>query len=832
MTEFEIEHYRDVKWAWPLQIALSPRMAHFKEQLLFHHWPQEFTEMVVLSEEEKDLWRHFNIVFLHWDDRENDFLELSIDSADVVIIVESFLGGPSISDYLNKPRRLFPFYEQCGVFFIGLEQNISDWFNSFIVELSHDENVVDALKKTISDGYLFYDPELFVQTKLTYLAQQLIELLQPDRFSQYMFTISQRDGEKRLTVKEIRERLEMLGSDFDFGSESHYASEFVIYSRELFKILGPQLKYQRRGSIGSVDDANAEYADFEPYASNYNVNGNGDIAEKINESLSLDAPRYLQAKVLTDKNELVPEKLQRDADYILQVRIGFEGDDFKNAAGEFDAAAVFEDSDKAKEEIILQFLSNTSTEQQYATIELPRFGNSTATDFSFRTNKKNDPFEAEILAYHNNRLLQHMHFSAATVDGNPLENGVAQQLTVIFCTRKNLGGLNQRTEFTASLVLDLNRNQEATLNGMAGKKALNLPLKADCRDILLLMKGRLQKALGNPAKHPADLMAEGNQELLRFLARKGYLLHSKYFRFAELPEGNIQLVTADPEYLPVEFVYTLPAPDKENSVICPNAVAALKEGKCCGSKRATIPHAEHICPFGFWGLSRVIERHNYGKAGDATPNYCLRSEPTDGRASLQVLQKAVFAASKRVDQVEPNTIAQLEKLITFHAGQNLTVPSWKEWRQTVEVARPDSMILVVHIEKDEDEENQLEIGDRDFVLQGDIGTDVLLKDNLKPAPFVIVFGCESTNLESPGFDISSQFMVEGAAIVVSNFTKLKGNHAKDLINDLLSFIQENNKRESLFGETALKLRQHLLAEGKIVGLTLIAQGDADWKIKN
>ncbi len=74
-------------------------------------------------------------------------------------------------------------------------------------------------------------------------------------------------------------------------------------------------------------------------------------------------------------------------------------------------------------------------------------------------------------------------------------------------------------------------------------------------------------------------------------------------------------------------------------------------------------------------------------------------------------------------------------------------------------------------------------------------------------------------------------MNSGAAIVLSNFTKIRGRQAKDIILKLVEFLKDNGQKEASLGEVLLRLRQYLLSEGLIAGLSLIAQGDADWKIK-
>ena len=71
----------------------------------------------------------------------------------------------------------------------------------------------------------------------------------------------------------------------------------------------------------------------------------------------------------------------------------------------------------------------------------------------------------------------------------------------------------------------------------------------------------------------------------------------------------------------------------------------------------------------------------------------------------------------------------------------------------------------------------------------------------------------------------------GAAIVISNFTKIRGRHAGPIVMKLLEFLKAHEEKEFTLGEIVLKLRQYLLAKGIMVGFSLTTLGDADWKIK-
>jgi len=160
------------------------------------------------------------------------------------------------------------------------------------------------------------------------------------------------------------------------------------------------------------------------------------------------------------------------------------------------------------------------------------------------------------------------------------------------------------------------------------------------------------------------------------------------------------------------------------------------------------------------------------------------------------------------------------------------VDNWVDWKAKV-ASNPDSLILIVHTEENRRvRQSQMEIGNEDFLLSNYI--DEMMVKGSKSAsksPFAIVIGCNTQDVNNYGFDITSRFMNSGAAIVISNFTKIRGRHAGPIVMKLLDLLKKNQGEVISLGQVMLRLRQLLLAEGIMVSLALITQGDADWKLK-
>ncbi len=95
--------------------------------------------------------------------------------------------------------------------------------------------------------------------------------------------------------------------------------------------------------------------------------------------------------------------------------------------------------------------------------------------------------------------------------------------------------------------------------------------------------------------------------------------------------------------VPFEFIYDHQVPD-DDARVCPNWREAFRQGRCLescggGSEKA-------VCPLGFWGLRKVIERHQVSPelAADGKELF-LQSEP--GRESADLPLGGTAARARR-----------------------------------------------------------------------------------------------------------------------------------------------------------------------------------------
>ncbi len=329
-----------------------------------------------------------------------------------------------------------------------------------------------------------------------------------------------------------------------------------------------------------------------------------------------------------------------------------------------------------------------------------------------------------------------------------------------------------------------------------------------------------------------NLENEANVKLLINLANQGYLLHTNYLNEIAL-DGPLQLISNFKEYLPLDFTYTY-KPPTDNAILCKDAKVSLERGQCCGClDQNTDRQYETICPFGFWGLRHVVERHQLPKNTDNDSAFVLQFEPDTNRNTLRILNKTLYASTNRVNAEVPESYDLFKNQLIANASQApVEVKSWEDWRKGIAVAQADTLILIVHVEEDPDKLiNKLEIADEDYLEQPQFDERYLQSGSKGPLPLVILIGCETTRSDAYMFDTVSLIQRKGAAIVLSNFTKIKGETATAIVSLLVSILREKAGKGIRFGEVILRLKQQLLARGMMFGLTLLAHGDADWKIK-
>jgi hypothetical protein len=387
-----------------------------------------------------------------------------------------------------------------------------------------------------------------------------------------------------------------------------------------------------------------------------------------------------------------------------------------------------------------------------------------------------------------------------------------------------------------ALVADTRRDGTAQVTEIAGARVALRSLE-NVEEPIKRIRRRLSAIADSPDEFASDLYAEATVKLLRFLARQGKLLYTAIVesQVEDHPlrsAARIQLVSARESFLPLEFLYERPSPTAAAS-LCPRAGEALLAGACsdCDQLDAEAAGAV-ICPLGFWCMSRVIERHAVRPVAETDlsgAEYALQSDPATGRDALDVLQAAVYAASNRVGE------EQIEGLLGTLAevtGQRAEyVQDWEAWRGAVRSRKPSLLVLLPHTLEDTDYIPTLEIGAEQRLPGEQITPDYVHAALDYQPPIVLLLGCETAVPDVPFQSFVVQFRVHGAAIVLSTLTPVLGRHAAPVAVMLLNELRRVAGGQGTFGDALLGLRRRALAAGIPMVLTLVAYGDADWRLQ-
>jgi hypothetical protein len=558
------------------------------------------------------------------------------------------------------------------------------------------------------------------------------------------------------------------------------------------------------------------------------------------------APRWLQAQVFemregagageTQESQL-RKGLRAGAEHRLRLWIGPDAGEGIRAQDVFPEERLPPDQEKYELQILF-WEEKHAPEPQIGTIFLPRSrGRSTPCDFHFQARADVPDFAGRLVVMHASRILQTMLLVGrvlAEPELAPPEARIAlQRDTPVRATPATLAALHR---FEAAVIADTSRDGGMQMASVAGERVELRSLEGVAQTIRLI-RGRIEQIADSPEDFGA-LDSEATVTLLRFLARQGSMLYQGIVETylpghpLRMPGQRIQLVSARDSYLPLEFMYDRPSPAR-NAVLCPHAAQALEAGRCdgCDGEEEAVVR-QRICPLGFWCTSRVIERHwvePVEKAELQGADYALEeADPTADRAALHVLSAAVYAASARVNAQQAEDLHQSLSVLT--GGAVRQVQDWSAWCLAVKESAPSILVLLPHTLLDDDSIPTLEIGDRQQLANDEITKDYV-RGEAAPPPVVLLLGCQTAVPDLPYQAFATRFRTRGAAIVLSTLAPVLGRHAVPVAKLLVQELQRAAEAGGTFGEAVLAVRRHALAAGLPMVLSLVAAGDADWRLQ-
>jgi hypothetical protein len=826
-----------IGWNWPLQVGFLPDEAS-----------RELRESVeALCREGGWIARLVELVTLGAEGSSCDLLLLPFDLREALASVLRYAPSARADCLLvlgrvkDSPLRALPLVHAMqshmrtggvGLSYVPSDDRL-DWFKELIRELSHDNTIDVALSRACRrvearPPVLMASRRLAKFSRISATLEKMSERFIREENSDLPIIItepiSRRLGlpEGETTLEKVGERLRDKEAIFPFDAESGMATaaaEINELSLEAFESMPPPKPPERRIQTQVYDLSGSDTAGAE------GKGGEGN-RKQLRRALRANAP-----------HEVV-------------VQIGKEQEGWISFSQALDESS-FEQT--ATELTVVFTEPRLVPDPQVAKILLPPGdGDSTQCKFYFHTGNEVKDIQARIIILHRNRVLQ-TALLRANIVSDPDEAPSDMQIQFAIpeaVVRPGMAGLEARQRFDG--VILLNHDQERTPGvTKISDQAASFHSPQELGKIVEFFDKKLTEIADNKDDFEEGLKAVGTNNLLRDFAQWGVLLYRNIVKDKigvedPIAKGSrIQILSAEPEArLPLEFIYDRKSP-KDEAVLCEHAAEALAdnaltagalvEDKCPAQCPVGLAKAGVICPLGFWGLKKVLERHAHDpafKPETLEGEFRLQAEPIESRKHLNVLGAALLAASHRVDKKRAGGVDSVRAALKKAINQDpAMVNSWDDWVTAVQEKKPSLLVLLTHTAKTDNLRQKLEISEEQWLTLSDVDEDYIRNPHENPAPLVVLMGCETGAPEIPLLSLVSAFRGSGAAIVVSTGATILGRHATPVTEEFVATLAELAKTsKASFGEVMLKVRRRAMAKGLPMVLCLMSYGDADWQI--
>ena len=489
-------------------------------------------------------------------------------------------------------------------------------------------------------------------------------------------------------------------------------------------------------------------------------------------------------------------------------------------------------------------------------ITLPRTGESTEALFDF-VPRRAGAFLARIAVLHRNRVLQTAQLRAQVVSARNAAGRRRIALETEAEVRHDWSSLDGRRRFDLALVAGApDADGTPRVTSVSGGKAWATDLTG-VQQVAAEISTLLSAVAHNTLGHGQGLDAEDNPQLLLDLAFSGRELYAQLVldQLAQNREGvldvrseqvgHIQLVqTRSDAVIPLEFVYDYELGTGAEASVCPQHREALVQGHCSPDCEGQRHPGRHVCPMGFWGLRKVIERHvqDAPQAADAGHPLVVLSEPTQARQKLHVQAGAVVGHSGRVAGGSLDVL--LQELRAHLQGSVERVKDWGEWATAVQAHAPQLLVAFPH-NTGSGSTRGLELGNSTIRTRGIRFYPVGAVEGAaaqgpwhvrRPGgdpPLVLLLGCDTAGSTEPFSSHVSAFRQAGAAVVVSTIATVLGAHAVQvgtrIVADLLEQVAASQGQPHL-GELLRQAKCRALLASQPMALCVVAFGDADWRL--
>lgn len=699
--------------------------------------------------------------------------------------------------------------ESCAKGFVLIDPGIPDEIaghalNRFVRNLSHNSSLDLAVSGAFAGSYQT-DPVIFLSRELAdfqisrfikpmsigfgMLQEKTRIAVRPDMMMDMNIPVS--IGDDTSAPKKVAEKLAAHRGSIDYGNEYRGARGIKAMSKAL-------------------DDAQREAAK--------------------------EQPRFLQEQTCIKKEGRFFEERRaflKGVPTLIRVRVGPPDEEWVSLAEGFPDEKLPKDRKEWRLSVVLTEPDHLR-EAMRKSIKLPRLGPSTECEFIIKPGD-HPVFEGRITVLHRGRVLQTGVLKGNVVaDESNIPAGSKISFFDILSVRSNIGDLNERRQFDMAFVLNHTTDERPRLTAVASRHAWCLDLTGS-KTIASNINAELSKVANSVKDYSGGLDSEKNRALIIRLANLGNEL---YWSIVEdqlkaaknhpdiAGEDYIQIVSTQNEaILPFEFIYDHEAPE-DDAELCPSWRDALDKASCWSG--CTKDKIKHVCPLGFWGIRKVIERH------DMTPefaqdgkDYFLQSEPITDRQELPVTGTALVAASEKVkDEAFDPVISACTKRL---GSSPQRAKDWENWAALVQEHKPHVLLALAHTDGDGIDAT-LEIGGK-AIKSNQIREKHVRLEGTKDYPLVALLGCDTVGTALEYGSHVRWFRRRGAGVVIGTIATVFGEHAAKVAEMLIEGFKDDEASFERLGEVIRSIKRKALLNGLVMALCVVAYGDADWKLR-
>lgn len=305
-------------------------------------------------------------------------------------------------------------------------------------------------------------------------------------------------------------------------------------------------------------------------------------------------------------------------------------------------------------------------------------------------------------------------------------------------------------------------------------------------------------------------------EILASIARVGATLRTAVIgdHAAAPTDEHIQLInTNQVNHLPIEFLYDHPAPTGDGVQILQSCIAALADPAIVRCSCPPEGRADVVCPFGFWGVAKVVERL---EASRDRVNRHARAVPD---RFLPAPATTLFGVSNRI---AGDAVIDLRDALSG-PGAVIDVRQagdWDAWRSNVQQDPVEDLLLALPHQAS----MSLELGGTHIAYSDDLAQVIGDSDRI-----LALLGCNTVDaLRGELKSFGLRFLESGASVVIGSVATLNATYAPTVAALLVDELRDGAQNGHRFGQVMRQSRQRLFAAGYPIALALVAVGDAGW----